>query len=83
MRSPVLASPLPVAEEYELWELAAAMGLHRMETVADYTEREIIEKSAAYFEETREQRMDYLSGYAERRKLREKERRAARKAKVT
>lgn len=74
---------LPVAEEYELWELAAAMGLHRVETIADYTEREIIEKSEAYYEETKEQRLEKLSGYAERRKARGRERRAERRAKVT
>jgi hypothetical protein len=74
---------LPVAEDYELWELAAAMGLHRVETIADYTEREIIEKSEAYFEETREQRMEKLSGYAERRKVRSRERKAEKRAKVT
>ena len=74
---------LPVAEEYELWELAAAMGLHRMETIADYTEREIVEKSAAYYEETKEVRDAKLAGYAERRKNRSRERKAEKRAKVT
>jgi hypothetical protein len=71
------------AENMELWEIAAAMGLHRKETIADYTEREIVEKSAAYYEETKEVRDAKLAGYAERRKARSQERKAERRAKVT
>lgn len=74
---------LPMADEMELWEVAAAIGAHRIETISEYTEREIIEKAEAYYEETKDRRMDILSGYAERRKEREKERVAERKAKVT
>ena len=72
-----------MAETMELWEVAAALGIHRTETEAAYVEREIIERSAAYFEETREQRMEHLAGYAERRKRREEERREERRRKVT
>lgn len=70
-------------DEYELWEVAAATGAYRVETIADYTQREIVEKAEAYYEETKDQRMELLAGYAERRKAREQERRAQRRAKVT
>ena len=72
-----------MADDYELWELAAAVGLHRVETVAQHDEREIVERSEAYWEETQTVRNEKLIGYTERRKARERERRQARRAKVT
>lgn len=66
------------AQEMELWQIAAALGLHRIETRAEHDAREIVGKKEEYWEETREQREEKLSGYSERRKQRELERRQAR-----
>lgn len=64
----------PIAEDMELWEIAAYLGLHRKETRADRDTREITEAKAEYFEETGEQRMEHLSGYSERRREQARER---------
>lgn len=63
------------AQSYELWELAAACGLHLKESRSDYDQREIIEKSQAYWEQTSDQRAAKLEGYKARRKEREQARR--------
>ena len=75
--------PLHYADEMELWELASAVGLHRVETRAQHDEREIVEKSQEYWGETQEVRNQKLIGYTERRKARERERRQAARTKVT
>lgn len=67
------------AQEMELWQLASAFGLHRVETRAEYDNREIVEKKQAYWEETSKQRNERLSGYSERRRERERERRRQRR----
>ena len=59
--------PLPLADEYELWELYSALGLHRIETRAEHDAREIVLKSQAYYEETREAREAYMADVARRR----------------
>ena len=51
------------------------MGLHRVETISQHTEREIVEKSAAYYEETKDKRNAMLADYAARKQ----ERKASRK----
>jgi hypothetical protein len=71
--------PLPAADEMELWEVAAYLGLHRVETVAQRDEREVVDTKREYWEETQAQRQEKLAGYAERRKQRELERRQARR----
>ena len=67
----------------ELWELASACGLHRVETVSDHDEREIVERKEEYWEETQTKRNEMLAGYTERRKQRDVERRQAKAGKVT
>jgi hypothetical protein len=71
--------PLHVADRYTLWENAAALGMHRVETVAQRDEREVVDTKREYWEETQAQRQEKLAGYAERRKQRELERRQARR----
>jgi hypothetical protein len=66
------------AQDFELWELAAALGLHRLETRAERDQREIIEAKRDYFEETGEARMERLAGYGERRKQQAAERKQQR-----
>lgn len=63
----------------ELWQLASAFGLHRVETRAEHDEREIVQAKAAEWEETQEQRMEALADYSARRKQRELERRQERR----
>lgn len=67
------------AQEMELWQLASAFGLHRVETRKVHDEREIVQAKQAYWEETAQQRAEHLSGYSERRKARELERRQQRR----
>ena len=67
------------AQEMELWQLASAFGLHRVETRADHDEREIVEAKQEYWEQTAQQRSERLAGYSERRKQRELERRQQRR----
>ena len=62
--------PLPLADNYELWELSSALGLHRIETRAEHDAREIVLKSQAYYEETREAREAYMAEAAQRRRER-------------
>jgi hypothetical protein len=70
------------ALEMELWQLAAALGLHRIETRAERDNREIVEAKQSYFEETGDARMERLAGYSARReesrKRRQEERRVER-----
>jgi hypothetical protein len=56
------------AMELEPWQLAAAIGVHRVETREDHDNREIIEAKRAYFEETGEARQAHMAGYSERRR---------------
>jgi hypothetical protein len=66
--------PPPVADEMELWEVAAYLGLHRIETREAHDTREIVETKQAYWEETAEQRQAKMAGYSKRRKERALER---------
>ena len=59
---------LSEAERYELWELAAACGLHLGETVGERDQREIIDKKQAEWEQTGDERTRKLREAAERRK---------------
>jgi len=61
---------LPTADEMELWEVASYLGLHRVETLEERDNREIVETKKEYFEETGEQRAEKLTGYSERRRER-------------
>jgi len=70
--------PLPMAEEYELWELAAALGIHRIETQAQHDEREIVEIKKVYWDETGDARSAKMAGYSERRREQASERRRER-----
>lgn len=69
--------PLHAADSMELWELAAAGGLHRVETFTQRDEREIIAKKEEYWDETQAKRRAIM----ERRKQRKAE--AKRGKKVT
>lgn len=62
------------AQEMELWELASALGLHRIETRAERDNREIVETKQAYWKETSDLRADKLKGYTKRRQQRARER---------
>ena len=64
-----------VAQEMELWEIAAYLGLHRKETRADHDAREITESKKEYWEETGPDRMEHLARVAEERKARARQRR--------
>lgn len=68
------------ADSMELWEIASYLGLHRIETVEDRDQREIVETKGEYWEETQRERMGKLAGYSERKKARAKARREQRKA---
>lgn len=57
-------------DEMELWEVAAYLGLHRVETREDRDNREIVEAKHDYWERTRSQRMEKFDGYSERRRER-------------
>lgn len=66
--------PLPVAESMELWELAAARGLHYTETLQEKNVRDVDAAQAAYYEETREKREAIMAARAERRRDRKPQR---------
>lgn len=63
----------------ELWQLAAALGLHRIETRAEHDTREIVESKGEYWEETQERRNKSLVGYSEARRQRALARQKARR----
>lgn len=63
----------------ELWEIAAAAGLHRIETWDEKNQREIIAVKDEYWQETKTQRTEQLSGYHERRAARDLARKEARR----
>ena len=60
--------------DMELWQIAAALGMHRVETRKARDEREITEYKREYFEETKDARLAKVAGYSERRKERARER---------
>ena len=62
------------AQDLELWQIAAALGLHRVETRATRDAREIVETKRDYFEATKDQRLPKLAGYSEAREARRRER---------
>ena len=59
------------------------MGLHRKETVSDYTEREIIAKAEANWEENQDPTHGEARRLHGRRRAREKKRKAEKRRKVT
>lgn len=59
--------PLPVADGQELWELAAAIGMHRTERVVDREARLIGEEKQAEWDATQEVRMERIRARQERR----------------
>lgn len=59
---------LPDAAGYELWELAAAVGLHYGPTIAERDATEIIDKKQAEWDATADERMRRMAEAAERRK---------------
>lgn len=61
--------PLRDAEQMELWEIAAAGGLHRIETQTERDEREIVAKKEEYWGETVDKRAEIMA----RRKQRQAE----------
>lgn len=63
----------------ELWQIAAALGLHRTETRATRDAREIVEVKQEYWEETKDARLDKLADYREARETRRRERIAERR----
>lgn len=65
------------ADGMYLWEIAAYLGIHRLETVEEHDQREIIQAKADYWEETEETRAAKLSDYSERRRQRQLERKRA------
>ena len=65
--------PLPVADTMELWELAASVGVHRVETREEHDNREIVEKKEQEWEETKTKRAAIMARRKERQA--EKERR--------
>lgn len=71
--------PWESAQELELWQLASAFGLHRVETRAEHDEREIVEAKREEWESTEALRMDKLGDYSARKKQRELERRQKRR----
>lgn len=72
------------ALEMELWQIASALGMHRIETRKDHDAREITEAKQKYWEETKDQRLAKVAGYnrrkKERAKARARERRQQREA---
>lgn len=62
----------------ELWQIAAALGLHRLETRAQQDQREIYEAKSDLWDETGEQRMEQMAGYSERRAASQQRRREER-----
>lgn len=61
---------LDQAERYELWELAAACGLHLGETISEKDQRDIVDKKQAEWVETKDRRTELLREAAERRRER-------------
>lgn len=59
--------PLPSADSMELWELAAACGVHRKETREEHDNREIVEKKADYWDETVDKRAEIMARRKERK----------------
>ena len=59
--------PLADAEHQELWELAAALGLHRTEPVADRDARRLVEEKEAEWAATQEARMERIRAAKARR----------------
>ena len=55
------------AEDMELWQIAAALGLHRLETRAQRDAREITQAKQAEWDVTKERRLDRMADYSERR----------------
>jgi hypothetical protein len=66
------------ADGMYLWEIAAYLGIHRLETIEERDQREIVQAKADYWEETQDKRAGQLTGYSERRRQRDLERRRAR-----
>lgn len=66
------------ADDMHLWEIAAYLGMHRLETIEDRDQREVIQAKADYWAETEDTRAPKLTGYSERRKARDLERRRSR-----
>jgi hypothetical protein len=66
------------ADDMHLWEIAAYLGMHRIETIEEHDQREIVQAKAEYWEETGDTRAEMLTGYSERRRARDLERRRAR-----
>jgi len=62
--------PLPVAEGMELWELAAAKGMHYTETLQEHNIRETNAEQEKVWEETQAQSLEILARQAERRRER-------------
>lgn len=59
-----------VLRKAPLWEIAAALGLHRIETYADRDMREIVETKQEYWEETGAERMERIARVTAARKER-------------
>ena len=72
--------PWDSALEMELWQIAAALGMHRIETRKDHDAREITEAKQKYWEETKDQRLAKVAGYNRRKKDRARERKQQREA---
>jgi hypothetical protein len=53
-----------------LWEIAAALGIHRIETYEERDNREIVEVKAEYWEETGQARREHMARVAARRRER-------------
>lgn len=58
--------PLRDAEQMELWEIAAAGGLHRVETQSARDEREVVQKKQEYWEATVDKRAEIMARRRER-----------------
>jgi hypothetical protein len=71
----------PMADEMELWEIAAYLGLHRKETRAEHDTREITEAKSEYWDETGPDRMERMAKVAEERKARRLARKQERRQK--
>lgn len=59
--------PLAHADSQELWELAAAIGMHRTERVVDRDARVITEEKQAEWEQTQDVRMERIRAARQRR----------------
>lgn len=63
------------ALDMELWQIAAALGLHRVETRSQRDAREIVAVKQAEWEQTKDTRLAKMADYSEARKARKQERR--------